>query len=276
MRRAVFLLLALLLVITSAGARAQTSAVEQSAAAPSPPIAIAQAQPFDRPHDLSPLGMFKNADVVVKAVMICLALASLTSWTIAIAKFLELSTARRGLRRTLRMAGDLASLAEAEVRLARDGTIVGGLIAAARREIDLSGRSGAEGINERCASRFAELTRFEAQRARRGMSILATIGAISPFVGLFGTVWGIMNSFIGISETNTTSLAVVAPGIAEALLATACGLFAAIPAVVIYNQISQWLRRHQLLVAEASGTVLRLVSRDLGRLEPRSGLRAAE
>src|SRR2546430_7432763 len=108
------------------------------------------------------------------------------------------------------------------------------------REARLSaGISSDAGIKERAASSFAEIVRAEARRIRLGMGVLATIGATSPFVGLFGTVWGIMNSFIGISKSQTTNLAVVAPGIAEALLATAFGLAAAIPAVIIYNHFSR-------------------------------------
>jgi len=99
----------------------------------------------------------------------------------------------------------------------------------------------------------------------RATGVLATIGATAPFVGLFGTVWGIMNSFIGISKAQTTNLAVVAPGIAEALLATALGLFAAIPAVIIYNQFARSIARYRALVGDASAEVLRLVSRDLDR-----------
>ena len=111
----------------------------------------------------------------------------------------------------------------------------------------------------------------------RGTGVLATIGATAPFVGLFGTVWGIMNSFIGISKAQTTNLAVVAPGIAEALLATAIGLFAAIPAVIIYNQFARSLGRYRALVGDASAEVLNLVSRDLDRGQAHVELaRAAE
>src|SRR5262249_56595704 len=112
-------------------------------------------------------------------------------------------------------------------------------VAAAIEEIRLlPGLDSDVGVKERVASSFSEITRSEARRVRFGMGMLATIGATAPFVGLFGTVWGIMNSFIGISKLQTTNLAVVAPGIAEALLATAIGLFAAIPAVMIYNHFS--------------------------------------
>src|SRR5690606_21792820 len=121
------------------------------------------------------------------------------------------------------------------------------------------------GLKERVAS---HLGRIEAQAARRmsaGTGLLATIGSTAPFVGLFGTVWGIMNAFIGISEAQTTNLAVVAPGIAEALLATALGLVAAIPAVVIYNHFARAIGAYRAQLADVSAAVLRLVSRDLSR-----------
>src|SRR6202000_2795790 len=114
-------------------------------------------------------------------------------------------------------------------------------------------------------SRFAEISRTEARRIRFGMGVLAPIGSPAPFVGLFGTVWGIMNSFINISKSHTTNLAVVAPGIAEALLATAIGLVAAIPAVIIYNHFARSTRSYLEHVGHASGAAARLLSRDLDR-----------
>jgi biopolymer transport protein ExbB len=110
----------------------------------------------------------------------------------------------------------------------------------------------------------------------KGTGVLATIGSTAPFVGLFGTVWGIMNSFIGISEAQTTNLAIVAPGIAEALLATAIGLVAAIPAVIIYNQFARSISGYKALIGEASAEVMRLVSRDLDRGFKVKAARAAE
>ena len=106
-----------------------------------------------------------------------------------------------------------------------------------------AGLSSDAGIKERAASSFQEIVRAEARRIRVGMGVLATVGSTSPFVGLFGTVWGIMNSFAGIAQSNDTSLAVVAPGIAEALFATAIGLVAAIPAVMAYNRLLVRLNR---------------------------------
>jgi biopolymer transport protein ExbB len=217
-------------------------------------------------HELSPWSMFLSADIIVKAVMIGLAFASLVTWTIFIAKMAELMLVQRGLRVALRKIADSRSLAEAQFALGSSGTILSSLLAAAMREARLSaGISSDAGVKERAASSFAEIVRAEARRIRLGMGVLATIGATSPFVGLFGTVWGIMNSFIGISKSQTTNLAVVAPGIAEALLATAIGLVAAIPAVIIYNHFSRVTKGYLELVSRSAGAAGRLLSRDLDR-----------
>jgi biopolymer transport protein ExbB len=217
-------------------------------------------------HELSPWSMFLSADIIVKAVMIGLAFASLVTWTIFIAKMAELTLVQRGLRVALRKIADSRSLAEAQFALGSSGTILSSLLAAAMREARLSaGISSDAGVKERAASSFAEIVRAEARRIRLGMGVLATIGATSPFVGLFGTVWGIMNSFIGISKSQTTNLAVVAPGIAEALLATAIGLVAAIPAVIIYNHFSRVTKGYLELVSRSAGAAGRLLSRDLDR-----------
>src|SRR5262249_54014635 len=132
------------------------------------------------------------------------------------------------------------------------------------------------GIKERVASTFSEITRSESRRIRFCMGVLATIGATSPFIGLFGTVWGIMNSFIGISKSQTTNLAVVAPGIAEAVRATAIGMFAAIPAVMIYNHFSRVTKGYLELVNRAAGMAGRQLSRDLDRMRMPPMQRAAE
>jgi biopolymer transport protein ExbB len=217
-------------------------------------------------RELSPWSMFLAADVLVKAVMIGLAFASLVTWTIFIAKMIELSLVQRKLRGALAKISDARSLSEAQFALGAKDSVLSALLAAAMREARLSaGISSDGGIKERAASSFAEIVRAEARRIRLGMGLLATIGATSPFVGLFGTVWGIMNSFIGISKSQTTNLAVVAPGIAEALLATAFGLVAAIPAVIIYNHFSRVTKGYLELVGRSSGAAGRLLSRDLDR-----------
>src|SRR6195256_496626 len=228
-------------------------------------------------RELSPWSMFLSADILVKAVMIGLAFASLVTWTIFIAKMIELSIMHRKLRAALAKISDARSLAEAQFALGAKGNVLSALLAAAMREARLSaGISSDAGIKERAASSFAEIVRAEARRIRLGMGLLATIGATSPFVGLFGTVWGIMNSFIGISKSQTTNLAVVAPGIAEALLATAFGLAAAIPAVIIYNHFTRVTKGYLELVGRSSGIAGRLLSRDLDRTHGSSHSRAAE
>ncbi|MET0675099.1 MAG: tonB-system energizer ExbB [Bradyrhizobium sp.] len=216
--------------------------------------------------ELSPWTMFMSADVVVKAVMIGLAFASVVTWTIFIAKMIELTVVAQKVRSALARIADARSLAEAQFALGSRSSVLASFLAAAMREARLSaGITSDAGIKERAASSFSEIVRAEARRIRFGMGLLATIGATSPFVGLFGTVWGIMNSFIGISKSQTTNLAVVAPGIAEALLATAIGLVAAIPAVIIYNHFSRVTKGYMELVSRASGAAGRLLSRDLDR-----------
>jgi biopolymer transport protein ExbB len=184
---------------------------------------------------------------------------------------------QRKLKGALKSIGNARSLAEAQFALGDGRGVLSSLLGAAMHEARLSaGISGDIGIKERAASRFAEISRAEGRRIRIGMGLLATIGSTSPFVGLFGTVWGIMNSFIGISKAQTTNLAVVAPGIAEALLATAIGLAAAIPAVIIYNHFARVTKTYLELVARASGAAARLLSRDLDRGNAGVLARAAE
>jgi biopolymer transport protein ExbB len=253
----------------------QSAPVSQSAPAPAPiDPSAAPADGGNRSlkstavalRELSPWSMFLAADILVKAVMIGLAFASLVTWTIFIAKMIELSVVQRKLRAALGKISDARSLSEAQFALGAKDSVLSSLLAAAMREARLSaGISSDSGIKERAASSFAEIVRAEARRIRLGMGLLATIGATSPFVGLFGTVWGIMNSFIGISKSQTTNLAVVAPGIAEALLATAFGLVAAIPAVIIYNHFSRVTKGYLELVGRSSGAAGRLLSRDLDR-----------
>ena len=216
------------------------------------------------PQDLSPWGMFMNADIVVKAVMIGLAIASFVTWTVWLAKTIELIAAKRRLRADLRRFAERP--ADPLQGLHRRRSPTGRFIDAAATELKLSdGAIEKDGLKERVALSFERIEKAAARRIMRGTGVLATIGATAPFVGLFGTVWGIMNSFIGISKSQTTNLAVVAPGIAEALLATALGLAAAIPAVIIYNVFSRQIAGYRDLVGDASAEILRWVSRDLDR-----------
>jgi biopolymer transport protein ExbB len=229
------------------------------------------------PHELSPWSMFMSADLIVKAVMVSLAFASLVTWTIFIAKTLQLFLARRRVRAALATIANARTLAEAQLALGRSAGTVSSLITAALSEQRISSQTLAEsGIKDRADSRFAEIVRAESRAARIGMGALATIGSTSPFVGLFGTVWGIMNAFIGISKAQTTNLAVVAPGIAEALLATAIGLVAAIPAVIFYNHFSRSSKGYLEIVNRAVGAIGRLLSRDIDRGSGGALSRAAE
>ncbi|WP_327439228.1 tonB-system energizer ExbB [Pseudomonas donghuensis] len=215
-------------------------------------------------HDLSPWGMYKNADIVVKIVMIGLAIASIITWTIWIAKGFELLGAKRRLRGEIAALKRATTLKEASDSASKEGTLAHVLVHDALDEMRLSANSREkEGIKERVSFRLERLVAASGRNMSSGTGVLATIGSTAPFVGLFGTVWGIMNSFIGIAKTQTTNLAVVAPGIAEALLATALGLVAAIPAVVIYNVFARSIAGYKAQVSDASAEVLLLVSRDL-------------
>lgn len=251
--------------------------IEQAPAATGAPSPEARA---DIPHNLSPWGMFMAADWVVKAVMIGLAIASLLTWTIWIAKTLELMGARTRAKRVLKIIQGAHTLPEALETTGRRGGPAALMLRAATEEVELSEAAldyaETGGVKERVSSVLSRIEAYSGRRMARGTGILASIGSVGPFVGLFGTVWGIMNSFIGISQSNTTNLAVVAPGIAEALLATALGLVAAIPAVIIYNAFARSVTGYRQLLADAASGVERLVSRDLDfRKVPPGGRRPA-
>ena len=245
---------------------------DTAAAAPLPPTpAAAEAEPTAAetglPHDLSPEGMFMAADWVVKSVMISLAFASVLTWTVWLAKSLQLFGARARAKRGLKAVSRAHQLQDALQALEKRGGVVATMVRAAEHEMRLSDAAidqvGGDGVKERVASALARIEARAGRQMSNGTGVLASIGSTAPFVGLFGTVWGIMNSFIGIAETQTTNLAVVAPGIAEALLATAVGLVAAIPAVIIYNVFARSVTGYRQLLADAGAGIERLVSRDL-------------
>jgi biopolymer transport protein ExbB len=219
------------------------------------------------PHDLSPWGMFVSADWVVKAVMIGLALASLATWTVCLGKTIEVACARARARRAFGIIVAAQNLDEANQALVNRGGPAAFMVRSAgdelRRSLRALDHAGDIGVKERVVSRVARIEAQAGRRLTRGSGLLATIGATAPFVGLFGTVWGIMNAFIGISQSQTTNLAVVAPGIAEALLTTAFGLVAAIPAVIIYNVFARAINGYRQNLADAAAGVERLVSLDL-------------
>ncbi|KHD29194.1 biopolymer transporter ExbB [Xenorhabdus nematophila] len=216
--------------------------------------------------DLSVWGMYQNADAVVKSVMVGLVIASVITWALFFSKGTELLMARRRLRKEQLSLANVANL-EAAAKIAENfdkQSISRLLLSEAQSERALSAAStDKEGIKERTSFRMERAVAAISRHMGRGNGYLATIGAISPFVGLFGTVWGIMNSFIGIAHSQTTNLAVVAPGIAEALLATALGLMAAIPAVVIYNIFARVISSYRGQVGDMAAQAILLLGRDL-------------
>ena len=219
----------------------------------------------------TPWEMFLGAGLVVRCVMMLLIVACVISWAVFAAKVVEMIRVRAALARTEIRVEEAASL-EAAHTLCPDIGIVKALLSAASNEWTRSADvlEDREGLKERIMLHLERLESAEGRRLMRGTGILATIGATAPFIGLFGTVWGIMTSFTGIAATKATSLAVVAPGIAEALLATALGLVAAIPAVVIYNYLSRQCLGCKAQVGDLTALILRLVSRDLSRLHVQS------
>ncbi|MCU4675297.1 tonB-system energizer ExbB [Catenovulum sp. 2E275] len=255
----------------------QLSPDESQVLVPNHELAMAQpevkpsTQSLQLPHDLSPWGMFMQADWVVKTVMIGLLLASIATWTVLVAKQRELTVLVNRQNITLSLTSNAPDLTTADHHVNNEqGNREFTQAAIAELELSAAVLADTQGVKERVFSRLERLQVAASREATAGTGILATIGSTAPFVGLFGTVWGIMNSFIGISKAQTTNLAVVAPGIAEALLATALGLVAAIPAVVIYNHFARKIAAYKAMVADTSAAVLRLVSRDLSQYNPQA------
>ncbi len=288
MKEATSLLMSLMLVAGLSGnamaapatpaGQAVSSAATQPATADTPASAtrdataapVMQPAPTDTapviPTDLSVMGMYHHADVVVKTVMIGLLLASVVTWALLFSKGADVFTGKRRMRREFDALSSVRTLDEAaeQAESFAASSISAQMIRDAQNELELSaGSTDNNGIKERTGFRLERRVSAAGRHMGRGNGILATIGAISPFVGLFGTVWGIMNSFIGIAQTQTTNLAVVAPGIAEALLATAVGLIAAIPAVVIYNIFARTITSYRHQVGDVAAQIILLQGRDL-------------
>ena len=205
--------------------------------------------------------MYQAADIVVKGVMIGLVFACFVTWTVWLAKTIEIWAAKAKLRNGIRRISSAESLTHALEAFEGVRGPASRLVHEAAEEVTRSSRlldhAGDQGVKERVTSRLSRVEASAQRRMTLGTGVLATIGSTAPFVGLFGTVWGIMNSFIGIAESQT------APGIAEALLATGLGLIAAIPAVIIYNAFARSIAGFKLLLADASAGVERLVSHEL-------------
>jgi biopolymer transport protein ExbB len=215
--------------------------------------------------------MFIDANPVVKTVMIGLLLASVLSWTLLIVKLIEFAGLNRSANafvESFRGARSIADINRSATSEEFEGNPLADMAAAASGEVELSRQAGLQVAGEnrdstvtRASSAVAAVQSGLARRLSGGMTFLASVGSSGPFIGLFGTVYGIMNSFIGIANTNTTNLAVVAPGIAEALLATGIGLFAAIPAVIFYNyfqvRIAAFGTRTDGFIAELTNAISR-------------------
>jgi biopolymer transport protein TolQ len=220
---------------------------------------------------LTPLELFEQADVIVKSILVLLTLASLVSWGVIIDKLLRFARLRRNaIAWTSALAGQrsLARLAQELKQQVQDPfariyhAIIDEWQISHRQHLHVDA-AGRDSLKER-VNRVGQIaSNVEVEQLQRGLSILATVGSVAPFVGLFGTVWGIMNAFQGIAASNNTSLAVVAPGIAEALFATALGLVAAIPAVVAYNRASGDLNNYASRLSTLVGLVEVQLSRQL-------------
>jgi TolQ protein len=222
-------------------------------------------------HDFSLLGLFLQADPVVKGVMLLLALASVGCWAVVLDKAVRLGRKRRDAA-----AFEARVRAGAALRGDAAAGVPGAILAAAEREWrdHDAGESRAE-RRERIERAMRAAMATELRRVEPGLPFLATVGSAAPFVGLFGTVWGIMNSFQSIAQSQDTSLAVVAPGIAEALFATAIGLVAAIPAVIAYNKLATELGRLAQRLAAAIGELGGELSRRPAGAQPGAHLREA-
>ncbi len=246
-------------------ANAVEAAPAEAAPADGAPVTIKHA------GELTPVQMFIDATPIVKAIMIGLLLASTLSWTLLVVKTFEFMALKKASDRfveAFRGARSITDINKIATSEEFEGNPLADMAAAASGEVELSRQAGLQVTGEhrhtvmdRASAAVAAVQSGLAKRLSGGMQFLASTGSMSPFIGLFGTVYGIMNSFIGIANTNTTNLAVVAPGIAEALLATGIGLFAAIPAVIFYNyfqtRIAAFGTRSEGFVAELMNAISR-------------------
>ncbi|QYC11644.1 tonB-system energizer ExbB [Brevundimonas nasdae] len=258
-------------------ATAPAAGAATPAAAPAADAAPATEEAAASHHGggITPISMFMEATVIVKVVMIGLLLASIFSWTLLLIKLFEFGSLNRktdNFLETFRGARTISDMRAIATQEEFDGNPLADMAAAATEEIELSRQSGLSVTGDHLDSALGRATAAVnavqaglAKRLSGGQQFLASVGSIGPFVGLFGTVYGIMNSFIGIAESNTTNLAVVAPGIAEALLATGIGLFAAIPAVVFYNYFNTRIAGYGTRADGFAAELLNGISRQLDK-----------
>jgi biopolymer transport protein TolQ len=215
---------------------------------------------------MSPIALFMQADIVVKAVMLGLIAASIWTWAIIIAHAVKLKRAAReneGFEKEFWKADDIDRFHEKRGEEDLPAAKVFSAGVAEWRRSTGGSRVDKEGTRSRLAMAMHSAVTEQVDRLAERLNILATIGSVAPFVGLFGTVWGIMRSFADIAGANNTSLAVVAPGIAEALFATALGLFAAIPAVIAYNRMSYGINRMEARLSRFADAFHGTLSREL-------------
>lgn len=265
----------------AAPAAATATPADAAAATPAPaaeatPAPAEEAAPAEEGgHKLTIATMFMDAGLIVKVVMIGLVLSSIFSWTLLLIKLFEFGSLNRATDRFLesfRQARTIADMRKVATSDEFEGNPLADMAAAATDEIELSRQAGLSVTGEhsdsallRAQQAVSAVQSGLAKRLSGGQQFLASVGSTGPFVGLFGTVYGIMNSFIGIANTNTTNLAVVAPGIAEALLATGIGLFAAIPAVIFYNYFNTRIAAYGTRSDGFNAELINAISRNLDK-----------
>ena len=251
---------------------APTDAAATAEAAP----AATDAEPAEASHGkLTPAKMFMDADIVVKVVMIGLLLASVFTWVILLIKLFEFGALNRTTDRFLesfRQTRTIADMRRVATSEEFEGNPLADMAAAATDEVELSRQAGLSVTGDhrdsaiaRAQAAVSAVQSGMAKRLSGGQQFMASVGSTAPFIGLFGTVYGVMNSFIGIVQSNTTNLAAVAPGIAEALLATGIGLFAAIPAVVFYNYFNTRIAAYGTRSDGFAAELINAISRQLDK-----------
>jgi biopolymer transport protein TolQ len=261
---------------TYLGAQLEKNMTAQTAIRPLEAAELAGNMPA---HDLSMLGLFFQADFIVKSVMLMLILASIWCWAIIFNKYTRFKILKRNTAKFEESfwSGDMLEHLYERVKQSADHPIamvfVAGMTEWMTHDMQrVGGQSLRIGLKERIQQAMSVARNRSIEKLEQGLSFLATVGSTAPFVGLFGTVWGIMNSFQSIAASKNTSLAVVAPGIAEALFATAIGLFAAIPAVIFYNKFSNDLNRFASKVDDFAQEFSAILSRELDAQEMKKGL----
>jgi len=258
----------------TATAPAATTDVAPAATTEAAPAATEE--PAAESHGkLTPAKMFMDADIVVKVVMIGLLLASVFTWVILLIKIFEFGALNRGTDRFLeafRQTRTIADMRRVATSDEFEGNPLADMAAAATDEVELSRQAGLSVTGDhrdsalaRAQAAVSAVQSGLAKRLSGGQQFMASVGSTAPFIGLFGTVYGVMNSFIGIANTNTTNLASVAPGISEALLATGIGLFAAIPAVIFYNYFNTRIAAYGTRSDGFNAELMNAVSRNLDK-----------